>query len=292
MPVRVVTDSTSYVPTDERERLGIKVVTLFVNFGQESFAEEGLDNEWFYQRMASGSELPTSSQPSVQSMVDVFTEAVEAGEDVCGVFISADMSGTLESARMAVEMVRETHPDARIELVDSRSNSMQLGLAVLQAARAAAAGASLDEVAAAARATIPRTRFLFVPHTLEHLRKGGRIGGASALLGSLLQIRPILTVTGGTTNVWGKVRTKKRALAEMVSVLAADMESSGLAEVFVHHINAEAEGREFATMVEEATGQAPRIVGIGPVVGLHVGPGTLAIAYRAERDLPSAAAAS
>lgn len=290
MAVRVVTDSTSYIPAGERERLGIEVVTLFVNFGQESFAEEGLDSEWFYRRMAAEPELPTSSQPSVQSMVDVFAAAVEAGDDVCGVFISADMSETLETARMAAEMVTATHPAARIELVDSRSNSMELGLAVLEAARAAAADATLDEVAAAARATIPRTRFLFVPHTLDYLRKGGRIGGASALLGSLLQIRPVLTVVDGSTAVWGKVRTKKRALTEMVSALVADAESSGLAEVFVHHIDDEAEGRVLAAMVEEATGREAPLVGIGPVVGLHVGPSTVALVYRTERDLPPPAA--
>jgi len=285
MAVRVVTDSTSYLPEEEQERYGIEVVTLYVNFGDESFAEVGLDSGWFYTRMASESDMPTSSQPSVQNMADVFIAAVERGEEVCGVFISSDMSGTYESAQLAATMVRESHPDARIELVDSRSNSMELGFVVLEAARAAASGSSLEDLAAAARTTVGRTRFLFVPHTLDHLRKGGRIGGASALLGTLLQIRPVLTVKGGRTEVWGKVRTKRKALAEMLGALQADAPRAGLAEVAVHHINDEAEGRAFADMVASATGRDVSLVAIGPVVGLHVGPGTLGLVYRTERDL-------
>lgn len=285
MGVRVVTDSTSYLSTRERERHGIEVVTLYVNFGQESFAEEGLENEWFYDRMASEKDLPTSSQPSVQSMTDVFTAAVEAGDDVCGIFISADMSGTYETARLAAGMVLDSHPDARIEIVDSRGNCMQLGFAVLEAARVASAGGSVEEVADAARATVPRTRFLFVPDTLDYLRRGGRIGGASALLGSMLQIRPILTIRDGKTDVWGKVRTKRRALQSIVDTLVADTGTAGLAEVAVHHIHDEAAGRVLADMVTAATGHGVAVIGIGPVVGLHVGPGTVGVVYRTERDL-------
>ncbi len=285
MAVRVVTDSTSYLPDEERERYGIEVVTLYVSFGDESYPEIGLDNEWFYARMDSESDVPTSSQPSVQNMAEVFTAAVERGEEVCGVFISAEMSGTLESAELAATMVRESHPDARIELVDSRSNCMQLGFAVLEAARTASAGATLDEVAAAARGTIGRTRFLFVPHTLDYLRKGGRIGGASALLGALLQIRPVLTVADGRTEVWGKVRTKRRALEEMVRTLEADVSRAGLAEAVVHHIRDEAGGQVLAEMVASATGSEVPVIAIGAVIGLHVGPGTVGVAYRTERDI-------
>jgi DegV family protein with EDD domain len=289
MAVRVVTDSTSYLPAEERSRHGIEVVTLFVNFGQESFAEEGLDNEWFYARMTTEKDLPTSSQPSVQSLTDVFSAAVERGEDVCGVFISADMSGTYETARMAADLVGESHPDARIELVDSRSNCMQLGFAALAAARVASEGGTLEEAVLAARVTTARTRFLFVPDTLDYLRRGGRIGGASALLGSLLQIRPVLTVADGRTDVWGKVRTKRRALDEIVRTLLADGERAGLAEVAVHHIHDEEEGALLAGMVAEATGLDVAVVGIGAVIGLHVGPGTVGAVWRTERDLTEGA---
>jgi len=281
MSVGIVTDSTSYLPAADRERYGIVVVTLSVNFGAESYAEDGLDSAWFYERMAAERQVPTSSQPSVADLAAAFEQHVGAGRDVCGVFISSEMSGTFATAQLARDMVLESHPDARIELVDSRSNCMQLGFAVLAAARAADQGSSVEEVAEAARATIPRTRFLFVPHTLDYLRKGGRIGGASALLASVLQIRPILTVVDGKTAVFGKVRTKRRALAEITSAVLADAKrAGGLEHLVVHHIDDEAEGRELVQMLEEATGREVPLHPIGAVIGLHVGPGTVGAVYQ------------
>jgi DegV family protein with EDD domain len=286
--VRVVTDSTSYLPHEERERFGITVVTLFVNFGTETYAEEGLDSRWFYERMASESEVPTSSQPSVNDLAEAFTAAVAAGDDVCGVFISADMSGTFSTAALARDLVLESHPDAKIELVDSRSNCMQLGFAALEAARAANGGATLDEVAEAARAVAPRSRFLFVPHTLDYLRKGGRIGGASALLGSMLSIRPVLTVSDGKTEVWGKVRTKKRALEEIArTVVDLGEKGGGIEEIAVHHIDDEPEGKQLADMIKDALGRDVPLYPIGAVIGLHVGPGTAGAVVRTREVLPT-----
>ena len=284
--VRIVTDSTSYLPAADRERYGITVVTLSVNFGSESYPEEGLDSGWFYKRMAAEAEVPTSSQPSVADLAGAFEAAVAADDEVCGVFISSEMSGTYSTAELARNLVLETYPHAQIELVDSRSNCMQLGFAVLEAARAAERGVPIEAVAAAARATTHRTRFLFVPHTLDYLRRGGRIGGASALLGSLLQIRPILTVRDGKTDVFGKVRTKKRALVEMTKAVVEDGErAGGLTEVIVHHIDDEAEGRELVDLLVEATGLEIPLHPIGAVVGLHVGPGTVGVVYRVNGEL-------
>lgn len=286
MAVRIVTDSTSYLPHADRERYGVTVVTLSVNFGSESYPEDGLDSAWFYKRMAAESEIPTSSQPSVADLTEAFERIVARGDDACGVFISSEMSGTFSTAELARTIVLESHPGARIELVDSRSNCMQLGFAVLEAARAAEQGASLEEVAAAARATIPRTRFPFVPHTLDYLRKGGRIGGASALLGSLLQIRPILTVADGKTEVFAKVRTKRKALAEITSAVAeAGERAGGLEELVVHHIDDEAEGRELVELLEAATGLEVPLHAIGAVIGLHVGPGTVGAVFRTKGEL-------
>ncbi len=288
MSVRIVTDSTSYLPIEQREQYGIAVVTLSVNFGTENHPEEGLDSTWFYERMAAEAEVPTSSQPSVADLAAAFTRAVEAGDEVCGVFISSDMSGTFSTAALARDLVQESHPDARIELVDSRSNCMQLGFAALEAARAAQAGSSLEEVAAAARAVAPRSRFLFVPHTLDYLRKGGRIGGASALLGSMLQIRPVLTVTDGKTAVWGKVRTKKRAFEEIArTVVELGEKAGGIEEVVVHHINDEPEGRMLADMLAEKLGRTVSVYPLGAVIGLHVGPGTVGAVFRTREVLPS-----
>lgn len=285
MPVTVVTDSTSYIPHVLREELDIRVVSLWVNFGSETQREEEIDPETFYARLSRERELPTSSTPPASEFLAVFEDIIGQGHDVVGVFISSDMSATGETAQLARSMALEAHPHAQIEIVDSRSNSMQLGFAALSAARAARDGASAAEAAAAARATVARTRYLFVPDTLDYLRKGGRIGGASALLGSVLQIRPILTVEGGTTQVFAKVRTKSKAFAEMVRKFSADTSEFGLSRVIVHHIIDEAEGRTMAELVSAVTGSMPEIIPIGPVIGLHVGPGAVALAYETERPL-------
>jgi len=206
--------------------------------------------------------------------------AIDAGDDVVGVFISSDMSGTLASAELVANEIRESDPDAVIRIVDSRSNSMQLGFAVIAAAREAAAGGDVDACAAAAEETTLHTRFLFTPHTLDYLRKGGRIGGASALLGGLLQIHPILTVEDGVTQSFEKIRTKRRALERIVEVFAQDVEKAGLEDVIVHHIDDPAEGEQLAKMAQVVAGRPVPIQSIGPVIGLHVGPGTVAVVYR------------
>lgn len=286
--VKVVTDSTSYLPTELRESLGIAVVSLEVNFADGSYAEENVENAWFYAKMAGASEVPTSSQPNVADLVRAFQEPVALGQAVVGVFLSAAMSGTCETARMARSMVLERHPDAKIAIVDSRSNCMQLGFAAIAAARAANDGGTLEQCAAAARETRRRTRFLFVPETLDYLRKGGRIGGASALLGGLLQIRPVLTVDGGVTEVWGKVRTKRRALLAILEALQRDADQYGLADAVVHHIDNEAEGREVTALLEPILGRPVRLVALGPVIGLHVGPGTVGVVWETRDPLRDA----
>lgn len=285
MSVQVVTDSVSSIPLDQAESLGIQIVTLYVNDGERHEADLDIEPDTFYARLADMSHLPTSSQPSVEAFVSVFQSAVERGSEVLGVFISEKMSGTVETARMAADMVRSRIPTARIEIVDSRSNSMQEGFAAMAAAGAARAGESLERCVAAARETVARTRYLFTPHTLEYLRRGGRIGAASALMGSLLQVRPILTVSDGETATFGKVRTQGRALAEMTRQFADDVADFGLKNVVVHFISdretAERYAREQIAPIVKA--DVP-VIPVSPVIGLHVGP-AVAIAYETERDI-------
>lgn len=288
MPVRVVTDSTSYIPTQTAEELGITVVSLGVVFGDEAFRELDVEDRWFYEKMAASPKIPTSSQPSPAEMRAAFEAGVLAGDPVVGVFISSDMSGTLASAELVAEELRREHPGADIRIVDSRSNSMQLGFAVIAAAKAAAAGQDAEDCVRAAEETVLRTRYLFTPLTLDYLRKGGRIGGASALLGTLLQIRPILTVEEGRTQVFDKVRTRRRAFERIVEAFAADVAAAGLTDVAVHHIDDAAEGEMLAGMAEAVAGCEVPIITIGPVIGLHVGPGTAALVYRTRDPLRSA----
>lgn len=277
MGIKIVTDSTCYIPKDVRESQNISVVSLSVNFGSETYLEEDMDYESFYKRLSG--ELPTSSQPSLHSFIDCFEKIVSAGHSVVGVFISSLMSGTYSTALTAKEIVMKKYPKAIIEIVDSKSNSMEMGFAVLAGAVAAKAEESLKSVIDAINYVIERSRFLFAPETLYYLKKGGRIGTASALLGTVLQIKPILTVTDGMTTIFEKVRTKKRAVERIVEFFLEEIKEKGLGQVVVHHINCESEGKELADYIKSKTNKEVPVYSIGPIIGLHVGPGTIGLAY-------------
>lgn len=277
MGIKIVTDSTCYIPQDVRQSQDISVVSLSVNFGSETYLEEEMDYEGFYKRLSG--ELPTSSQPSLHSLIDCFEKNVSAGHSVVGVFISSLMSGTYSTALTAKEIVMKKYPKAIIEIVDSKSNSMEMGFAVLAGAVAAKAEESLNSVIDAINYVIERSRFLFVPESLYYLKKGGRIGTASALLGTMLQIKPILTVTDGMTTVFDKVRTKKKAVVRIIEFFLEEIKEKGLGQVVVHHINCESEGKELADYIQSKTNQEVPVYPIGPIIGLHVGPGTIGLAY-------------
>jgi DegV family protein with EDD domain len=285
MAVRVITDSTSYLPAGEAAELGVDVVQLSATLGGVTRTEAEIDSEAFYRAMRDTGEFPTSSQPTVASMIEAFETPVLAGDDVVAVFLSSKMSGTFETALMAREQVLERHPDARIEVVDSLSNCMEEGFAVLAAARCAATGGTLEEAAASARDTTGRTRWLFCPASLEYLRMGGRIGNAKALLGALLQVRPILTVIDGVTATVRSVRTQKRAMEAIADMVAADAEAHGLEDIVVHHILDAEEAELLAGLLAPRIGRRPRVQQIGPAIGLHVGPGTLGVVYETRDHL-------
>lgn len=278
MSVSVVTDSTSCLSAELVARHHLAIVSLSVTLDDVTYVE-GENDDGFYAALMQTKSFPTTSQPPVSAFADVFTERVVRGDEVACVVISSEMSGTHATALMARAMVLEEHPQAVIEIVDSRSNCMELGLAALAAAKAVEAGASTSAAVAAARKMTLHTRFLFVPDTLEFLRRGGRIGNASALLGTLLQIRPILTVNHGRTDVFGKVRTKRRAFIEIADAFERDIAAKGLDEVYVHHIADEPEGRELAALIEAKAGRSVPVVPIGPPIGAHVGPGSVGVVY-------------
>ncbi|WP_139906130.1 DegV family protein [Clostridium thermarum] len=286
MAVKILTDSTSYIANNILEELDIRRISLSVKFEDESFKEIDIDNESFYDKMEKKG-IPVSSQPSVGEMKEEMVKVVEKGDSLLCIFISSEMSGTYSSAHMVREMVLEEYPHAQIEIVDSRSNSMQLGYAAIVAARAAKEGKSLQEVKAEAEANIKRSRFLFIPDTLKYLKKGGRIGTASALLGSILKIIPILTVEDAKTAVFTKVRTKKNAVAAMVEKMVSDISTYGIGEITVHHIDCISEASALVDMIKERLGSKidVQICDIGPVIGLHVGPGAIGLVYYTERDM-------
>lgn len=279
LAVKIVTDSTSYLPEDIRRDLNICTVSLGINFELESYREVEIDNDTFYKKMSQSSAIPTSSQPAPGELYSAFEDYVKDNHQVLGIFISSLLSGTYSAALATRNRVMEKYPHALVEVLDSGSCCMEMGFAVLAAARAAREGLSLEQVLGQARRVMESSRFLFVPDSLEYLRKGGRIGGAAALLGTILQIRPVLSVVEGKTSVLEKVRTKARAVQHIMETFYKDIQQKGLQEAVVHHINNEAEGNVIAKKLEERLGIKVPVCSIGPVVGLHVGPGTVGMAY-------------
>ncbi|WP_298843221.1 DegV family protein [Clostridium sp.] len=285
MAIKIITDSTSYISADLKEKYDISIVSLSVIFEDEEFKEINIENETFYDKLGKNVSIPTSSQPSLAEMYNILEKQVRDDNDVVGIFMSSNMSGTYSNANIAKGMILEKYPNAVIKIIDSRSNSMQLGFAVLTAARAAHYGKTIDEVINIAQDNIKRSKFLFIPNTLEYLKKGGRIGGASALLGTIFQIKPILTVVNGKTELFDKVRTKNRAIQTMVDKFIEDITKHGLGEVIIHHINDVEGALAFAKIVEKHIGKSVDIVPIGSVIGTHVGPGALGIVYYTKSNL-------
>lgn len=280
MAIKIVTDSTCYIPNELKEKYDITVVSLSVVMGNEIFKETEIENDVFYKKLAEADSIPTSSQPTIDDLYKIFERIVENGDDVIGIFISSEMSGTYSTCNQVIKtMIEEKYPNARMEIIDSRSNCMQMGYAVLTAARLADENESMDKILEEVNKVINRSRFLFIPDTLEYLKKGGRIGGAAALFGTILQIRPILTVEDGKTAVFDKVRTKQRAILRMIDKVKDDIAEGKLGELIVHHINCEEEGRALAEKVKEILGVEAQIQDIGPVIGCHVGPKAVGIAY-------------
>ena len=279
MAIKIVTDSTSYISDEYIKKYDIKLVSLNVIINGVSSREIDIENEVFYEEIKNSKEIPKSSQPIPEEMLNTFREIVEDGDSIVGIFLSSKMSGTYSNANMIKDMILEDYPDADIHILDSKTNCMQMGFAVIEAARTASEGKSINEVINAANHVINNSRFLFTPETLEYLKKGGRIGGAAALFGNVLQIKPILTVVNGETSVFKKVRTRKKAIEEIVKTVLEEIESKGLGDIVVHHINCQEDGLKLAKALENKLGKKVDIQSIGPVIGVHVGPGSIGIAY-------------
>ena len=279
MAIKIVTDSTSYISDEYIKKYDIKLVSLNVIINGVSSREVDIENEVFYEEIKNSKEIPKSSQPIPNEMLNTFKEIVKDGDSIVGIFLSSKMSGTYSNANMIKDMILEDYPDAEIHILDSKTNCMQMGFAVIEAARTASEGKSINEVINAANHVINNSRFLFTPETLEYLKKGGRIGGAAALFGNVLQIKPILTVVNGETSVFKKVRTRKKAIEEIVKTVLEEIEAKGLGDIVVHHINCQEDGLKLAKALENKLGKKVDIQSIGPVIGVHVGPGSIGIAY-------------
>jgi len=276
VPTAVVTDSTCYLPAELAEQVAVTVVPLRVSLGPRE-AIDGVDVTTVEVAKALRDKVKvTTSRPSPAEFAAAYRRALDSGADsIVSVHLSASLSGTWESARLAAE----DFAFGQVRVVDSRSTGMALGFAVLAAARAADAGASASEAQDAAVTTVDRTTSTFYVDNLEYLRRGGRIGAAAALLGTSLSVKPLLHVVNGRIELAEKVRTASKALLRLAE---RTMDVTGWADcdIAVHHLDAAERAEELADRLRAGL---PRlgslyIAEIGPVVGAHLGPGMIATA--------------
>jgi DegV family protein with EDD domain len=276
-PVAVVSDTTGYLPRELVEEMEIRLVSLYVNWEDGSEREADMPSfDAFYTRLRAAEQLPTTSQPSIGDFLEVYEPLIEEGRDIVSIHISGGISGTVEAARQAVEQVGENGAAGRITVIDSESACGGLGLITLAAARAALSGAGAREVAERAQETSRLFKMWFAVDTLEYLRRGGRIGAASAWLGSALKIKPLLTFEQEITPI-ERVRTGARARARLAAYMEQHRDDG--ADVWVvQHIQAPDEAADLVSNVQEMMGSPPLWVSeIGPVIGTHAGPGLLGI---------------
>ena len=290
MPVAVVTDSTAYLPRSLVDELSIGVVPLYVVLPGRS-GREGLDvgPAEVAGTLSVRGQRVTTSRPTPGDFVAAYRARLDAGaQHIVSVHLSSELSGTWDAARLAAGQVGEH----LVRVVDSRSAAMGTGFAVLAAARAAAGGADADDVASAAQRTADAGRTLFVVDTLEHLRRGGRIGPAAAVLGTALAVKPVLHVEAGRIVALEKVRTMSRAVTRLVQRVA-DLSAAGPVSLAVHHLAAPERAAALADQLVERIPQVRElhVSELGAAIGAHVGPGAVGVVVDPTAGRPTAATA-
>lgn len=277
--VAIVTDSTAYLPQNFLQEYQIAVAPQILIWGDETF-EDGVDiqPDEFYRRLKTATVMPTSSQVSIPKFKSIFESLLDQGKQVLAILISSKLSGTIDSAVQAKELL----PGAPIEIVDSYTTAMAMGFQVLTVARAAQEGASLQECKRLAEEARNNTGVIFAVDTLEFLHRGGRIGGGSRFLGTALNIKPLLEITGGRVEALERVRTRKKSLQRLIEIVEERTRGKSPLRLATLHANAEQEAVE---LLEEANRHLQPLETIlstvSPVIGAHAGPGTVGIAYMA-----------
>ncbi|RXI98048.1 DegV family protein [Anaerobacillus alkaliphilus] len=275
--VKIVTDSTADLPKTLADELDITVVPLKVLFGEETF-EDGITitADEFYKKLASTSIIPSTSQPTPYQFEEVYKEvASEEETHIISIHLSSKLSGTFQSASIARDIIKD---EIDVTVVDSKRASYAIGIIVVEIAKLAKAGATKEECLARLDVLLQRTRVYFMVDTLEFLQKNGRIGKASAVLGSLLKIKPILSLNeDGEVFPFDKVRGQKKALAKIYEFIEKEYGTDEL-HVGISHANANEFASEVMTEIKGRFHVSSEVItDIGPVIGAHVGPGTIAI---------------
>lgn len=273
--VAIVTDSTSDLPADLRERFGVTMVPLNVHLGDETFRDQiDLTNDEFLVRLRTTPTMPRTSQPSPAVFEETFRRLAADHDAIVAVLISAKLSGTIQSATIAAEAVKDA---IAVEIVDSANGSMGLGLQAMRAADLAGRGMDAAAIAARLRAETTANHIVFFVDSLEFLQRNGRIGRAAALIGGVLQLKPILRVDEGQVVPFERTRTRARAIGGLIEFVRSLPSVERISVVYT----GEAAGATFADRLAAETGIAREqipVVHLGPVITSHVGPGALGVA--------------
>jgi len=276
--IGIVTDSTAHVPDDLVAKYDLRVAHLSVLFGRESVREHDISIEDFFRRAKASPTLPTSSQPTPDEFLRVYRDLAQDHDSIIVVTMSHKLSGTINSARLAAGMMADE--GVRITIVDTLSAWMGTGLMAVAAGQAAQAGKSHEECVALVEDLVKRMQILLVVDTLEYLQRGGRIGGAQAMIGTMLQIKPVLTVRDGLVQPLERVRTKRKAVERIVDLLADHVKDQSYTAAVGYTTTLE----EAEQMRETIRRRAPQvrdfyISPVSPVVAVHLGPGALGLVY-------------
>ena len=279
--IAIVTDSTAYIPPDLIQKHNLTVTPQVLIWGEETY-QDGVDiqPDEFYTRLKTAKVMPSTSQVSPATMKSTFENLIEKDFDVLGIFLSAKLSGTIQSVTQAVDMMEKA--GEKVTFVDSNSTAMAMGFQVLTVARAVEDGANLEDAVALAKKAREHTGVYFAVDTLEFLHRGGRIGTAKRFLGTALNVKPVLAVLDGRVEAVEQIRTKKKALDRVIEIVSEQVQGKDRVRLATLHANATDEARE---LLDRAAAQLSPVETVfsevSPVIGTHAGPGTIGLAYMA-----------
>jgi DegV family protein with EDD domain len=276
MPVKIVTDSGADLPDQLAKELGITVVPIYVRFGEEVYRDRvTISEDEFYERLTHDPVYPSTTQPGPQDFLEAYQKLSADADGIVSIHISGKLSGTCNSALMARDMLEGGCP---VEVVDSEKLTMSLGLIVIAAAEMAKAGESMDKIVEAAKQAIPETYLFFLLDTLEYLKRGGRIGKAKALLGSVLNLKPMLTMKDGELVPAGQARTRAKGIDKLFEYVKNAGNIQDLAVVYnTTPDEAQALAERIGSVFDR---EKIRMARVGPGLGVHGGPGALLVAFR------------
>ena len=282
---QIISDGSCDFSTDEAQKHHVEIVPFYITFDQVSHLKEGLDitkDEYFKRLLAEKNLFPQTSQPSPQDYIDVYTPHLEAGKDILSLTISSKVSGSFNSATLAANILKETYPDRAIVVVDSLNGSVGQGLILKELIKMRDDGCSLSEVSRLAEQVIKTTKIYFTLDSLEYLRRGGRIGPTTALVGGLLGLRPVLHLVDGAVEQLDSVRGNKKVMQLMEEGIVAALKDEAKTISFgIGHILRAEDAATFQANLERVLGIKimNSITEVGVTIGTHAGPGALIVAY-------------